>query len=68
MEEIRMIIDSFFEKATKVLSKNVGVSEELSDVIMSVCSIQANLKFELTSRSEKEVKEELTSYIDYLNK
>ena len=68
MEEIRIIIDSFFEKATKVLSKNVGVSEELSDVIMSVCSIQANLKFELTSRSEKEVKEELTSYIDYLNK
>ena len=68
MEEIRIIIDSFFEKATKVLSKNVGVSEELSDVIMSVCSIQANLKFELTSRSEKEVKEELTSYINYLNK
>lgn len=68
MEEIRIIIDSFFEKATKVLSKNVGVSEELSDVIMSVCSIQANLEFELTSRSEKEVKEELTSYIDYLNK
>ena len=58
MEEIRMIIDSFFEKATKVLSKNVGVTEELSDVIMSVCSIQANLEFELTSRSEKEVKEE----------
>lgn len=64
MEEIRNLIESFFE-----LIKGMKIdSEEKYEVIMSVCSIQANLDFELTSRSEMEVKKELTSYINYLNK
>lgn len=64
MEEIKNLISSFFE-----LAEGLKIdSEEKYEVIMSVCSIQANLDFELTSRSEMEVKKELTSYIDYLNK
>ena len=64
MEEIKSLISSFFK-----LAEDLKIdSEEKYEVIMSVCSIQANLDFELTSRSEMEVKKELTSYIDYLNK
>lgn len=64
MEELRNLIESFFE-----LIKGVKIdSEEKYEVIMSVCSIQANLNFEVTSRSENEVKEEISSYINYFNK
>ena len=64
MKEIRNLIESFFE-----LAKGLKIdSEEMYEVIMSVCSIQANLIFEVTSRGENEVKKELTSYIDYIKK
>lgn len=64
MEELRNLIDSFFE-----LIKGMKIdSEEKYEVIMSVCSIQANLDFEVTSRSENEVKKEISSYINYFNK
>jgi len=64
MEEIRNLIESFFE-----LIKGMKIdSEEKYEVIMSVCSIHANLDFEVTSRSENEVKEEISSYINYFNK
>lgn len=64
MEELRNLIESFFE-----LIKGMKIdSEEKYEVIMSVCSIQANLDFEVTSRSENEVKKEISSYINYFNK
>ena len=64
MKEIRNLIESFFK-----LAEGLKIdSEEKYEVIMSVCSIQANLSFEVTSRGENEVKKELTSYIDYIKK
>lgn len=64
MTQITNLIDSFFTLINGVKIE----SEELQDVVMSVCSIKANLSFEVAMRGENDVMNELTSYINYLSK
>jgi len=64
MKQITNLIDSFFTLINGVKIE----SEEIQDVVMSVCSIKANLSYEIAMRGENDVMNELTSYINYLSK
>ena len=64
MKELINLIDTFFTLINGVKIE----SEESQIVVMCVCSIQANLGYEVTMRGESDVKKELISYINYFNK
>lgn len=65
MEEIKNLISTFFETFKR---KGLKIdSEKMYVVSMSVCSIDANLDFEVNSRTKEDILKELEGYLYYIN-